>query len=106
MRRSPNSIAQGSLGDCWLLSAMSLVALRPNLMDKLFQENPAATPDGKYIVLLYKNGGWQRIRVDDTFPTTGGRRPRLLFVRSKGGDELWPSLLEKAYAAYVKLSRT
>jgi calpain len=50
------------------------------------------------VVLLYKNGGWRRIRVDDAFPTD--RHQRLLFVRSKGGDELWPMLLEKAYAAY------
>ena len=46
------------------------------------------------MVLLYKNGGWRRIRVDDAFPTD--RHQRLLFVRSKGGDELWPMLLEKA----------
>ena len=85
---------------------MSLVALRPELLDRLFSENPNTTPDGKYIVLLYKNGGWRRIRVDDSLPTYGRHPPQLLFVRSKGGDELWPSILEKAYAAVSNNSYT
>jgi len=58
---------------------------------------PAArAPAGNYVVLLYKGGQWVRVHVNDEFPVN--RNNELLLVRSHGGDELWPMLLEKAYA--------
>jgi hypothetical protein len=50
-------VVQGDLGDCWLLSAMSVVATRPSLMeDKVFlrEYNKDA---GLLSVSLYKAGG-------------------------------------------------
>jgi hypothetical protein len=94
-RFAAEDISQGQLGDCWLLSALSLLALSPDsgLLEKVFSENPTATPDGKYVVLLHKQGKWVRVQVNDELPVNS--RNELLLVRSAGGDELWPMLLEK-----------
>ena len=54
----------------------------------------------------FNQGKWRKIKIDDRLPVTAAehrmpwdmRGP--LFVRSVGNNELWPSLLEKAYAKY------
>lgn len=46
-------------------------------------------------------GKWVRVKVNDQFPVDD--HGQLLLVRSAGGDELWPCLLEKAYAKYYQV---
>jgi hypothetical protein len=48
-------------------------------------------------------GKWVRVKVNDQLPVN--EHNQLLLVRSAGGDELWPSILEKAYAKYYKVRR-
>lgn len=96
-RFAAEDLQQGGLGDCWLISAMSLAALKPELLEKIFEKTPVTRADGQYIVQLFINGAWIEIPVDDRLPSRNGQ---LLYCHSKGGDELWPSLLEKAYAKY------
>jgi len=86
-----------------LLLSPSLPSLSPSLSLPL--SLCKATPTGEYRVLLFKNGRWRPIRVNDRMPVCEGRAAggrgaakQLLFVKSAGNDELWPSLLEKAYA--------
>lgn len=54
--------------------------------------------------LFMYQGKWRTIKLDDRFPVQPSLhhqgKPQLLFVRSVGDNELWPSLLEKAYAKY------
>jgi len=50
----------------------------------------------RYIIKLFKEGAWRRVAVNDELPV--GPRKDLAYVRSVNNDELWPSLLEKAYA--------
>ena len=46
--RSRSVLMQGELGDCWLISAMSLAALHPEIMEKIFEKNPeSASVRGK-----------------------------------------------------------
>jgi hypothetical protein len=98
-------ISQGNLGDCWLLSAMSVLARRPELMDKVLAVKEY-NDEGVYAVNLYKNGKWIQVIVDDLFPCiprpTVRNPDRMIpaYCRSKTGDGLWMSVIEKAYAKY------
>lgn len=66
---SASDIMQGSLGDCYLLSAFSIIAhTRPELIKKLFHpESRKYREDGIYSVMLYSSSGPQVITLDDKF---------------------------------------
>ena len=76
---------------------MSLAALHPEVMEKIFEKTPETQADGEYIVQLFMDGKWRQVRVNDKIPT---QDDRVYYCQSKGRDELWPSLLEKAVAKY------
>jgi calpain-15 len=90
----PNDIKMGVLGDEWFLSALSILAERPALVERLFitKETNAM---GIYRVKLCKNGEWVTVTVDDYFPCFPEGEP--LFARCHG-NEMWTLILEKAYA--------
>jgi hypothetical protein len=90
----PNDIKQGSLGDCWLLSAIACVASRPELLNKIFQH--IDTNSGLYVVRFYKDGVLRDVAVDDTFPVCFGST--LAFAKSGDAKETWVQVIEKAYA--------
>lgn len=96
----PKDIVQGALGDCWLLSAMGILAGS--------SRGPRAVHDiilghnrqlGYYVVKLYhaESGEWRRIVVDDFFPATESRGP--LFGHSRD-NVTWVMVLEKAMAKF------
>ena len=90
----PNDIRQGSLGDCYFLCCLSVLAERPKLVKRLFiTEEPNQA--GCYAIWLNANGSWKSYILDDYFPCTAHSGPA--FTRSNG-PELWVLLLEKAYA--------
>lgn len=62
-----NSIKQGSLGDCYFLSAISAVAEFPKRIARLFVSKKVPKC-GAYCVNLCVNGIWQDIIVDDQMP--------------------------------------
>lgn len=68
-------ISQGDVGDCWFLSAMSVVAYnRPDLIEKLLHEDSRKfREDGLYILRFYKMGYQRLIIVDDRFPVNRDR---------------------------------
>ena len=72
------------------------MALHPELLEHIFSQNAASTEDGQYTILLFKEGCWRQVKVLDTLPVDEFNE--LLYVRSNDSSELWPSLLEKAYA--------
>lgn len=91
----PDDIAQGDLGDCWYLSALSSLAERPYLVQRLFITQNY-NDEGIYRLKLCKNGEWVEVTVDDyipCYPHNGGPA----FSKAHG-NELWAMLLEKAYA--------
>jgi len=91
-------IVQGDVGDCWLLSALSVVALRPALLRQIVLDD-SINPDGRYRVRLFLDGEWETLIVDDLFPCVIGENDELepKFCRSKSGA-IWPLLVEKAFA--------
>ena len=94
---SANDVVQGDLGDCWLLSAFSLVAANKSLFKKLFKQ--VDEDAGKYTVRFYLDKKWTEVTVDDFLPCLeeGGRYVPL-FARASDCNETWVSILEKAYA--------
>lgn len=63
-------IKQGSLGDCYLLSAMSVIAhAKPELIQKIFHPKSREYQDcGLYTLMFFKNRKPVIITLDDCFP--------------------------------------
>ena len=91
---APGDVIQGALGDCWLLGAMSVLAVRDTLLHQLFK---AAYPaQGIYVLQFFKGGAWQEVIIDDLIPCGVDGTPA--YARCSDPSELWVQLLEKAYA--------
>lgn len=90
----PNDIKQGTLGNCWFMSALASLAERPKLVERLFITQETNN-EGIYRLKFCKNGEWVEVTVDDYFPCTPGGGP--IFSRAHG-NEMWVLLIEKAYA--------
>lgn len=91
----PADIRQGQLGNCWFLSALSVLAERPRLIEHLLLTR-TLNAAGAYQVQFCKSGAWQTVTVDDFFPVDASTG-RLAFSHSPN-NELWVALVEKAYA--------
>eukprot|EP00913_Durusdinium_trenchii_P008594 g8069.t2 len=85
----------------WFLSALAVVAQRPDLILRLFRGQTETRRDGCYTVQLFLDGRWCEVTVDDQLPCVAEQRradgSHLAFSRGKEG-QLWVPLLEKAYA--------
>ena len=94
----PQDIAQGHLGDCWLLASIAAFAEHPSAVRRLFV-NHEINDRGKYQVRLYnpRKGKFQIITIDDYIPVDSNGTP--IFAKARGG-EIWVCLLEKAFAKF------
>jgi hypothetical protein len=102
-----NDVEQNYLGDCYLIAAMGAVArAQPGAIKDLIKDNK----DGTYDVSLWvPKSKWSQTRVkttvtvDSQFPATAAGAPAYAGKgdTTKKGPELWPMLLEKAYAIYM-----
>jgi len=94
----PDDLRQGQIGDCWFISAMSVVATQEVHMPRIMiRHNEKA---GIYAVRFqgrFDNLGRPKtVIIDDQIPHKDSRNP--VFATSRDHSELWPALLEKAYA--------
>ena len=87
-------VRQGKLNDSWLLSAISVVAQSPKLIERIILTK-SYSRYGLYRVKLCRMGAWQVIALDDYFPCYPLGEP--IFSKNNG-KELWVILLEKAFA--------
>ena len=60
-------LQQGKVGDCWWLSALAVVAERPDLIQRLFPQTTLAT-DGVVQVRLFLDGYWTIVTIDNFLP--------------------------------------
>ena len=101
---APNDLRQGSIGDCWLITAMSSIAEFPSLVQRLFKQQELAS-DGRYDIRLYdeETETWRVVTIDDRLPfmKKPGYYGRLLFCKPSLEGEFWPCLLEKAFAKFL-----
>jgi len=91
----PCDIKQGALGDCYLLCCLSVLAERPNLVERLIITEDF-NHEGCYAIWLCDAGTWRSVIVDDYFPYNP--KTKLPAFTKSNGPELWVLLLEKAYA--------
>eukprot|EP00927_Polykrikos_kofoidii_P001420 TRINITY_DN10530_c0_g1_i1.p1 TRINITY_DN10530_c0_g1~~TRINITY_DN10530_c0_g1_i1.p1 ORF type:complete len:587 (+),score=103.98 TRINITY_DN10530_c0_g1_i1:58-1818(+) len=101
----PNDIAQGILGDCWLLAGIAGLAEFKNRVQELFRENDLSH-DGKYNIKIYdmNTRQWNWVVIDDYIPFQLNGKP---CFSKPHEEEAWVLLLEKAVAkwmgSYIKL---
>lgn len=98
-------VAQGSVGDCWLLAAFSAFAEYRGAVEKLFRNTPGlcglpAGPSNMYAVTLYDLKTWTPvdITVDERLSTTSDGK--LLGCSPTSDGKLWACYLEKAVAIH------
>ncbi|GBG24010.1 Calpain [Hondaea fermentalgiana] len=100
---SANDVIQGRLGDCWLLSGMSVLASRPDLLAKVFWKSTSVGFERKMrkygfrVCRFFKDHEWFFVIIDDRLPIFA-KSGKPVFAHCKDRNELWVSLLEKAYA--------
>jgi len=93
----PNDIHQGQLGNCYFLSALSVLSEKKSFIKRLFHSKEV-TPTGCYSVWLCDSGEWKNVIIDDYVPCIdNGYEIKPCFSKSKG-DDIWVLLLEKAFA--------
>ncbi|KAG6476656.1 hypothetical protein ZIOFF_065901 [Zingiber officinale] len=89
-----SDVCQGRLGDCWFLSAVAVLTETSRLSEVII--TPEYNEVGIYTVRFCIQGEWVPVVVDDWVPCESPGKPA--FATSKKRNELWVSVLEKAYA--------
>jgi hypothetical protein len=84
-------VAQGAVGDCWLLSSLAVTAYRePGVIESMFTFNGNNTDT----VRFFENGSPVYVTVDNMLPTQNGNT----YYDHVQNGVLWVALAEKAYA--------
>ncbi|OUS47049.1 hypothetical protein BE221DRAFT_72852 [Ostreococcus tauri] len=105
-RTSAADIRQGSVGDCWFLSSLAVIAEREDLLEQVVgvsrRHAGVFEKHGAWFVRLFLGGRWRAIVVDDMLPVKTPKTKKddeysLAFSRA-ANNQLWVSLTEKAYA--------
>ncbi|EXC34521.1 hypothetical protein L484_019118 [Morus notabilis] len=91
---NPSDVCQGRLGDCWFLSAVAVLAEISRISDVII--TPEYNDEGIYTIRFCIQGEWVPVVVDDWIPCESPGKPS--FATSRKRNELWVSILEKAYA--------
>ena len=108
----PQYIRMGHADNAWLVSVISVCALRPSLLENLFLSKDGESKDdsdpssastnsedksyGFYRMQLCHGGVWTECILDDLFPCTPYGTS--IMARCPDNDQLWPLLIEKLMA--------
>jgi calpain-15 len=96
---APSDICQGVLGNCWLIAAFATLCERPSFIQNCFL-TPVFNRFGKYKVRLFDSvkKKYISVTIDDLVPCDP--KTRLPLFTQLQSNEIWPLLLEKAYAKF------
>ena len=89
------NIILGKVGSPYFLSSIASIAQYPGLISKIFITKEY-NPKGFYTLVLFLDGEYQIIYVDDYFPCFKGTN--IPYFSKSNNFELWPLILEKAWA--------
>ncbi len=95
---SGDDVTQKYLADCYLIAAMAAVArVNPDLIEQAFKKRS----DGTYDVTIYqaKGRGFTPVQVHIDADLPHNDWYKLEYASGRDERELWPALLEKAFAA-------
>ena len=100
----PNDVDQGAIGDCWLMTGLIATAQEhPELIEDMIRANP----NGTYTVTFRDGDDPVEVTVTPDIPLGDDGRPIFAEHPAAGTDmagadhELWPMIIEKAYARYA-----
>ena len=101
------NIKQGDyLSDCYFISAIGSLCSHKTCINKLFHIK-GRTKENAYGIYFFINGKWKLVLVDDYFPYMTNDYVKMLCFGFSLSEELWVSLLEKAWAkihgSYIKI---
>jgi hypothetical protein len=94
-----NDCKQGNLGNCYLISVLASLTLRPDLIYNVFKAREI-NPDGFYELYYYENSKKKVMYIDDNCVVYNSKYVTDFQFAKPNGSELWVMLLEKAYAKY------
>jgi len=105
---NPEDLCQGRIGNCWLIAAIACVAEYPQIIENVFCNKKTINGDHKYEFNFYDilNDDFIQINIDDFIPCEKRllheKHAKPIFCTNDNIREVWPLLLEKAFAKYVK----
>ena len=88
-------ITNGKISSSYFISAISALCDYPGLIKNIFI-NREYNPDGYYTLILFIDGEFQSIYLDDYFPCLKGTN--IPYFTKVNDFSIWPLLLEKAWA--------
>ena len=88
-------ITNGKISSSYFLSAISAICDYPGLIKNIFI-NKEYNPDGYYTLVLFIDGEYKTIYLDDYFPCLKGTN--IPYFTKVNNFSFWPLLLEKAWA--------
>lgn len=91
-----NDIKQGGIGNCYFISSLASLSIYPTVIYNLFRTYEI-NQEGYYEVILFINGDWQVVVLDNYFPVYVLNSTFLVFSRSNH-RKIWSILIEKAWA--------
>jgi len=98
-RIEAQDLVQGGLGDCWLVSALAVLAENPAAIRACCREKEASLSGG-YNYRFYDGRikKWVDIHIDDFIPVHKGTKNCVYMTPHN--NEMWAILLEKAFAKF------
>ena len=88
-------ITNGKISSSYFISTISALCDYPGLIKNIFI-NREYNPDGYYTLILFIDGEFQSIYLDDYFPCLKGTN--IPYFTKVNDFSIWPLLLEKAWA--------
>jgi calpain-5 len=93
----PSDVNQGDLGNCWFVAGLSVVAVYPELINAVIGRHDVKKGIYEFNFWCDNNLDTRSVCVDCRIPVMNGY-PHM--TNSKTEGELWPALLEKAFAKF------
>ena len=98
-KANPNELCQGSIGDCYLVSAMAAISGTPKHVENIFEKPIKITETGAACVKMNAMGEQIKILVDSQLPfKQGTTTAKFVQPRDIQKSSWWYTIVEKAYA--------